>query len=941
MMLHSLAVGVGTGWYNDVTSNKRFQDNESAIAVAGRDSRKFSVRGGRSVRTAKFAAFRVFRVRRMRENEVTITTNLTNLKGRNAVVRACMQRFEAISEVEILDQICEGKFGEHPDENYIRRVSDLDLGLLTKAAARIRDHRIDSSIITFSPKVFIPLTRVCRDSCGYCTFALGPRAGQSVYMTVEEVLKIARDGAAAGCSEALFTLGDKPELRYAQAKEELAAIGYESTISYVAAVAKIVLEETGLLPHVNAGVMGREDVALLRKVSVSQGLMLESLSERLLEPGGPHYNCPDKHPSARLATIAAAGEEKVPFTSGLLIGIGETREERLESLFGLRDLHVRFGHIQELIIQNFRAKKGTRMVDAPEPPLDELQWTIAMARLTFGSSMSIQAPPNLTPHNSLHKDGSWKALIDSGINDWGGISPVTKDWVNPEAPWPHISSLAAATLDAGKSLVPRLPVYPQYIQESSAWLETAVMKGVLWSSNSLGYARAEAWSPGLHSNEYPVGEINDGTNSLGHANIIGESSTETNNEASLFERISVGKDGTVAVPWALQRSGINSSEITRIVQKAQLGDDLTELEITKLFGAIGADVELITAAADDLRLRVNGDEVAYVVNRNINYTNVCTYGCQFCAFSKGKNSEDLRGKPYRLSLEEISRRAIEAWERGATEVCMQGGIHPEYTGETYLDIVKAVKKAVPEIHVHAFSPLEVFQGAATLQISLEEYLVELKKAGLGSLPGTAAEVLDDDVRDVLCPDKINTRQWLEVIRTAHDVGLRTTSTIMFGHLDYPHQWARHLLHLRDLQKQTGGFTEFVPLPFVHMQAPVFMKGRARKGPTMRECILMHSVARLALHPFITNIQASWVKMGPGGAKALLAAGCNDMGGSLMNESITRAAGASHGEELPPQDMEKLILSVNKRPRQRTTLYGEAPVEQTRRSFEARPLLPIR
>ncbi|KAL3686947.1 hypothetical protein R1sor_013256 [Riccia sorocarpa] len=835
-------------------------------------------------------------------------------------VRAQLQTSEKAgvenTRMEKLDMLRKGMMGEHPDEAVLREVAMLDLNYLTSAAAEIRDRAKNANIVTFSPKVFIPLTRVCRDVCGYCTFSLGPRAGEPVYMTIDEVLKIARAGAAAGCSEALFTLGDKPELLYPQAKSELAAMGFATTIDFVAEAARVVLEETGLLPHINAGVMGRGDVAKLRQFSVSQGLMLESTSERLMEPGGPHYNCPDKHPAARLATIAAAGEERVPFTSGLLLGIGETREERLDSLFALRELHQKYGHIQELIIQNFRAKKKTRMANAPEPTIEELMWTVAMARLVFGSEMNIQAPPNLTPASSqTGGDGSWRALIGSGINDWGGISPVTVDWVNPEAPWPHLETLAEATSGAGKVLLPRLPVYPSFVRQSSKWLDPSVMKWVLGISNSMGYARAETWYPGV-------------------------SRDETQSAALEQKRVSVGSDGTVKKPGARTRGRV-SPEVTELVQRAETGEQLNETEVTKLLEAVGPDFAHIRDAADALRKRVSGEEVTYVVNRNINYTNVCSYKCQFCAFSKGRTSEERRGKPYVLSLEEISRRSAEAWERGATEVCMQGGIHPEYTGETYLEILKAVKNAAPNIHIHAFSPLEVFQGASTLGISVREFLIELKDAGLGSLPGTAAEILDDEVRRVLCPDKINTQQWLEIIETAHSVGLRTTSTIMFGHLDHPYHWARHLLRLRNLQERTGGFTEFVPLPFVHMEAPVFLKGRARKGPTLRDCLMMHSVARLVLYPSITNIQASWVKMGPGGVKTLLASGCNDMGGSLMNESITRAAGASYGEELAPTEMEKVILSVGRKPRQRTTLYGEPPAEQVQKSFIASPLVPIR
>lgn len=595
----------------------------------------------------------------------------------------------------------------------------------------------------------------------------------------------------------------------------------------------------------------------------------------------------------------------------------------------------------------------------------ELQWTIAMARLAFGPSMSIQAPPNLTPRELLGRGKEWITLIEAGINDWGGVSPVTKDWVNPEAPWPHLAHLAAATAEAGKLLVPRLAIYPKFVQNASNWLDAGITKWVLENSNSLGYARGEAWSPGMNLQEEPLQELHtsrgfdlnatvkvaDSAVSSRQDQISGERiSVETNATAKVTdsartsrqdhistERMSVGIDGTIIFQHATCSRASSTKAVNHILHAAMAGLDLKEDDIIQLFSSIGEEFKQICVAADQLRSSVNGDKVTYVVNRNINYTNVCSYKCQFCAFSKGKSSEVLRGKPYRLSLEEIARRVTEAWSRGATEVCMQGGIHPEYTGETYLEILRCVKAAVPEIHVHAFSPLEVYQGAETIGVSVGDFLLELEKAGLGSLPGTAAEILDDEIRDVLCPDKLTTQEWLKVIQTAHEAGLKTTATIMFGHIDGPQHWARHLLHLRELQKRTGGFTEFVPLPFVHMEAPIFLKGKSRRGPTRRECILMHAISRLVLHPYITNIQASWVKMGPTGAQALLMAGCNDLGGSLMNESITRAAGASYGEELAPPEMEALIRSVGRIPQQRTTLYGSATPRQMAKSFMAAPL----
>ena len=775
---------------------------------------------------------------------------------------------------------------DDPDHNLSRAEAlalvDCDLDALMRAAARRRD-AAHGTIVSYSRKVFIPLTKLCRDVCHYCTFAQPPRRNEPAYLSIDEVLAIARAGRAAGCKEALFTLGDKPELRYRSAAEELARLGHATTISYLAQTARAVLAEAELLPHLNPGDLTSSDLADLRAVSISQGLMLESASERLCARGSPHYGSPDKHPNVRLASIRAAGEQRVAFTSGILIGIGETREERIDSLLALRAINDTYGHIQEIIIQNFRPKVATRMANAPAPSLDELLWTIAIARLLFAPSMNIQAPPNLSP-------GALRRLVDAGINDWGGVSPVTPDHVNPEAPWPHLDVLKRATNAAGKELVERLAIYPAFARQPDKWVNPALRTRLLHCIDADGWPRTDEWSP-----------------------------------------------GTVApIPAfaALSGSRLIADEVRMILAKASAGTALSEAEIVRLFRARGDEFALVCNAADGLRAKVNGEVISYVVTRNINYTNICYFKCQFCAFSKGKMSENLRGRPYDLALDEVARRAGEAWSRGATEVCMQGGIHPSYTGARYIDICKAVKDAAPDIHVHAFSPLEVHQGAATLGMHIENFLQRLKAAGLGTLPGTAAEILDDEVRAVLCPDKIRTEQWLDVMRAAHRAGLKSTATIMFGHIDRCEHWARHLLRIRALQAETGGFTEFVPLPFVHMEAPIYLKGRARRGPTFREAVLMHAVARLALHPLITNIQTSWVKMGPGGVKACLRSGANDLGGTLMDESITRAAGASHGQEMTPVEMEEIIRSLGRRARQRTTLYGAAAQSRRQASFGA-------
>jgi len=762
----------------------------------------------------------------------------------------------------------------------------VDAADLLNAAAHRRD-AAHGDAITYSPKVFIPLTQLCRDVCHYCTFAHAPRSGVKPYLSIDEAVAIAQAGKQAGCHEALFTLGDKPELRYRLAREELARLGHTSTLSYVAEVAKAVFDRTGLLPHVNPGIMSGQDLASLRKVSVSQGIMLESASDRLCQRGGPHFGSPDKQPAVRLGTIREAGELAVPFTSGILIGIGETRAERIDALFALRDLNDSHGHLQEIIIQNFRPKPGTRMENAQAPSIEDHLWTIATARLIFEPEMNIQAPPNLSP-------ASLGRVIAAGINDWGGVSPVTPDHVNPEAPWPHLRLLEAATRSAGKRLAQRLPIYPSFARHPTRWLDAAMMKPVLDRVDGDGFPRSDDWHPG-HAGDLPTRERN----------------------------------------WLKKAPGTGvASEVVTIAGKAQRGDELTEGEIVRLFRSHEGDFTKVCEAADELRSSVNGDTVSYVVCRNINYTNICSFKCQFCAFSKGKMSENLRGKPYDLDMREVGQRVIEAWDRGASEVCMQGGIHPSYTGQKYLDVCRAVKEAVPAMHLHAFSPLEIYQGAQTLGVPVSDFLQRLKAAGLGTLPGTAAEILDDEVRATLCADKIRTQQWLDVMRAAHRIGFRSTATIMFGHIERYEHWARHLLRVRRLQAETGGFTEFVPLPFVHMEAPIYLKGRARPGPTFREAVLMHAVARLALHPHITNIQASWVKMGAEGIRQCLSAGVNDLGGTLMDESISRSAGASHGQEMTPQELEAVIHSAGRVPRQRTTTYGDADETRRQRSFDA-------
>jgi FO synthase len=722
--------------------------------------------------------------------------------------------------------------------------------------------------ISYSPKAFLPLTQLCRDNCGYCTFAKPPRPGARAFMTEDEILGLARAAAQAGCVEALFTLGDKPERRYRVAREELRALGFETTVDYLAHVAGRVLEETGMIPHANPGVLNRDEMALLRKVSGSQGLMLEQATSRLLKRGEAHWASPDKRPELRLETIRLAGELKVPFTTGLLIGIGETLSERADTIALLAEL-AQAEHVQELIVQNFRAKPGTKMAEAPDATMEELLRAVAVTRLACGPGPNVQAPPNLAPEDYLQ-------LARAGINDWGGISPLTMDYVNPEAPWPQLRFLEAATRATGSQLVARLCVYPEYVRDfeiAQRWLDPAVLRRVLAAADGEGLARTGSWWPA----------------------------------AGL-------------VPPTTYSASPMRPRIAAALDRFERGERLEEKEVETLFTARGDEVRAIARLADDVRREVNDDVVTYVITRNINYTNICYFRCQFCAFSKGKMSENLRGKPELLSVREVLNRCHEAVARGATEVCMQGGIHPSFTGDFYVELLRAIKEELPTLHVHAYSPLEVYQGAETANRTVADQLRLLKEAGLGTLPGTAAEILDDRIRKHLCPDKIRTEQWAEVIREAHRQGLRTTSTIMFGSMDGPENWARHLTVLRDIQDETGGFTEFVPLPFVHMEAPMYRKGRSRKGPTWEEVVKMHAVSRLALRGSIDNIQVSWVKCGLDGCKVILNSGANDLGGTLMNESISRAAGASHGQEVTPEQMRATIRSIGRIPAQRTTTY---------------------
>ena len=766
--------------------------------------------------------------------------------------------------------------------------------LLDRASQR-RD-ALFGTRVTYSPKVFIPLTKLCRDRCGYCTFAESPRTATAPYLSLDEVLAIARAGAAAGCHEALFTLGEAPELRYPAAAEWLAAHGHSSTVSYLAEASALVLAETGLLPHANAGAIGRDDLAVLRTSCASQGMMVESLRPDL----AAHRGAPDKEPARRLATLDLAGRLAIPFTTGILVGIGETEADRVEALEAIAAAHLEHGHVQEVIVQNFLPKPGTAMRDAAPCPHEDHVRAIALARLVLPDDVHLQAPPNLTAPEEL------AGLLAAGIDDWGGVSPVTADHVNPERPWPSLDTLRAATEAAGHELAPRLTIYPEHAAEPGRWLDPAVRFPVLDRADAELLARDD---PGALWPERHRDAANVGTGA--EVVQVGRRSTTWFSGA--------GVDPVALVP---AREGAVTGRVREVLDGVRLGQDPGAEELEALFAARGREVGAVAEVADEVRRRVVGDEVTYVVNRNINYTNVCTYKCTFCGFSKGPLSLNLRGKPYLLTLDDVADRSEEAAALGATEVCLQGGIHPSFDGNFYVDVTRAVHERVPDIHIHGFTALEVLEGSRRLEEPLESYLLRLKDAGLRSLPGTAAEILDDEVRAVLCPDKVTTEEWLEVHRVAHSVGLRSNVTMMFGSVEHPRHWVTHLLRTRALQRETGGFTEFVGLPFVHMAAPIYLKRGARRGPTWRETLLVHAVARIAYADDIDHVQASWVKLGPVGAGQLLAAGVDDLGGTLMDENISRAAGASHGQGLTSDDLAAIARAAGRPLRQRTTLYGE-------------------
>ena len=797
---------------------------------------------------------------------------------------------------------------------------------LLASAARVRDAGLVAAgrpgIISYSRKVFIPLTRLCRDRCGYCTFATVPGRLPAPYLSPDQVLDIARKGAELGCKEALFTLGDRPEDRWPTARTWQHAHGYDDTLSYVRAAAIQVLEQTGLLPHLNPGVLTWQDFQRLKPVAPSMGMMLETTAQRLYaEPGGPHFGSPDKDPEIRLRVLEDAGRCGVPFTTGILVGIGETYAERAHSLFAIRQVSRRYNGIQETIVQNFRAKPDTRMRNVPDAELEDLAATIAVARLVLGPRMRIQAPPNLV-------DAQYELMLRAGIDDWGGVSPVTPDHVNPERPWPEITELALRTAQAGFRLAERLTIYPEYILAGEPWLDPRLRAHVMALADSQGMASEGRLPHGLPWQEPDGGTLVASGRTDLHVDI--DVTGRTNDRRGDFDAVygdwaELRTRATAA--HAAKRSLVrfDTDMLAALRHAADNPAGIGDEEALALLSADGPALEALAKLADDIRRDVVGDTVTYVVTRNINFTNVCYTGCRFCAFAQRRTDADA----YALSLEQVGDRAEEAWQAGATEVCMQGGIHPDLPGTAYFDLAAEVKRRCPPMHVHAFSPMEVMNGAARTNMPVRDWLVRAREAGVDSHPGTAAEILDDDVRWVLTKGKLPTAAWVDVITTAHGLGIPTTATIMYGHVDTPAHWVSHIRLIARIQAETGGFTEFVLLPFVHHNAPIYLAGVARPGPTQRENRALHAAARLMLHGLIRNIQCSWVKLGVDGCRQVLQGGVNDVGGTLMEETISRMAGSQHGSYKTISDIRAMVAPTGRPVRQRTTTYGEVPAERHR------------
>ncbi len=734
----------------------------------------------------------------------------------------------------------------HDEAEMLLAARDDDLDRLLAVAGRIRDAGLVEAgrpgILTYSRKVFIPLTHLCQDRCHYCIFVQSPgklaKAGISPYMEPEAVLEVARQGAALGCKEALLTLGDRPENRWPIARQWLDEHGYASTLDYVAAMAQLILDETGLLPHLNPGVMSWGELQRLKPVGPSMGMMLETTSARIWQtPGEAHFGSPDKDPELRLRVIEDAGRSHIPFTTGVLLGIGESASERIDAVLALRAAHERHGHIQEVIVQNFRAKPATAMMGAVDLETQEYAAAVAVTRVLLGPGMRVQAPPNLTDAGEL------ALLIRAGIDDWGGVSPLTPDHVNPERPWPQIEELARLTAEGGYSLRERLTAHPHYIREARG---TADGHGTDWFDDRL--------APRL---------------------------------------LALADDYGLA-----RRDAYLESVLTRAAADPA---GLTDAEYTALLHADGDDLEQLTALADRVRGERVGDTVTYAVNRNI---------------------DSALGLP----ASRIAELVTEAAGLGATEVCAQGAVPAALGAEGYLDFARTVKAVRPDLHLHAFRPAELLDGAARAGVPLADWLDRLRAAGVDTVPGTGARILDDRIRGILTgAADIPASAWVETITTAHRAGLRSTATMVYGHVESAAEQVAHLRMLAAIQDRAvaagaDGFTEFIAMPWLPSESPVAVPG-ARPGPSLRESRAVHAVARLMLAGRIDHVQAAWTKLGMRGAQLVLAGGADDLGGVLLDGTIDPSAGPEHGRQLTVTDVERIAGELGRPVRQRTTLYG--------------------
>jgi FO synthase len=746
--------------------------------------------------------------------------------------------------------------------------------------------------VTFSRNFTLSLSRTCQCYCKYCAFA----THQAHIHAPEEVERQLDEALKRNAKELLVLTGERPEVHPIVA-ERLKTWGHSDFTSYVVWACERALER-GMLPHTNLGVLSKEDLARLREVTASQGLMLESISERLMDT--VHAGSPTKHPAARLATIEAAGELKIPFTSGILVGIGETPEERIESLEALAQSHRRHGHLQEVILQNFvphpryygaevadiadeasrrrwgrggspsslgsfeergqssalTSRQSSAKRSEGDPPLPSWANPVGIGEIKrlieeckrLMPDVGVQVPPNLS--------GFWPELVEAGATDLGGLS-ANGDHISPEEPFPSPHQVRKELAPRGYALTERLCVYPQYMDPE--WMEQGVLDVI----------KLKYWS--------------------------------------FIPRKGSGRRSEEV---------IDSSLATKAITKGREGLELSEDELTALFAETRPEVvEEMRVAADELRAELAGDRVTFVVNRNINFTNVCVVGCAFCGFGQGKRSPDA----YEVSEEDFAARVEEAVAFGATELCMQGGIHPDLTLEEYGRWLRLAKQVAPQLHLHAYSPMEInwaCERSGKEPLEVFEYLLE---CGLGSTPGTAAEVLDDGVRQRISPNKLPADRWVEIIEASHRAGLRSTSTVMFGHIEEPRELARHMRVVRALQERTGGITEFVPLSFIPFNT---LLGRTHgiEEISMEENLKHTAAFRLALGRTVPNLQASWVKMGLEGATEALRWGVNDLGGTLMEENISRMAGSQHGVRLEPEQLIAAARAAGREPAQRTTLY---------------------